>query len=377
VAVFWLVLFAAGMWGMRKRKDLCWTLLTVFFLSAIQPIFVSQTRSVWNPSFLPPLLTISFLSFFLLEVKYTRLRLWVWALSTSLAISLHFPIGALALAQLMYGIVFFRKNLFGMVVSLASALVFFNLPTLVFEMRHGFLITRNVLGGDWLGLSQFSRGENLWRLIDFSGGQNVWWANVGLFLILGITAWRKLRKEKDLLLKQTAFVFVVSAILTVVSGLAFHSHYAFGFATAWFFVLSRLPWKISASLLLGLAIIWLNPTQVAKYFAPARRSLEEINICLRQVCVSEKEPVFVSVQSGVSPFHVGYEYRYLMKKNGCEVRYIETDPESATKMAVVLDGSSYEHGKTTYNELTLFGDSKMVKTYDCGKGFGVVILSRP
>ena len=171
-------------------------------------------------------------------------------------------------------------------------------------------------------------------------------------------------------------IFLSSIVLTILSKLAFHSHYAFGFAVAMFFIISQLPSKILLLVLLLLEVIWINPNQTASYFAGARIPLSEMDSCMATVCQDENEPVFVSVQSGITPFHVGYEYRFLMKKNGCNVKSIETEPEMADKMAVVVDESTFELGRTSYHELTLFGSANEKKRVDCGNRLGVVILSK-
>jgi len=376
VAVFWIVSLLIGLWVLRKRPDLQWVSLIVFALSSIHPIFVSQTREVWNPSFLPPLITIGIISLYLLKEKFTYKRLWMFALSMSLAVSLHFPVGALAVACLIYVAIFFKEKRFLVLIALIMAILFFNLPTIAFEVRHDFLITKSTLSGNWIGTEQFTRIDNLNMLIKFSGGLSGWWANVLLFLGLGFFAIQKMLLKNDSLTKMVGLLMILFVAITIASKMAFHSHYAFGFAVLLFFLISQLPTKIFLSVLLLLEIVWLNPSQTDKYFSPARRPIEEMSNCFEKICSSEADPLFVSVQSGVSPFHVGYEFRYLMKKAGCQVRYIEREPTAATKMAVVVDSSSYEHRKTGFEELTIFGDSEVSAQYTCSKDFGVVVLKR-
>ena len=73
VAVFWIIMFVAILWALRNRAELQRVALVVLFLSAIHPLFVEQTRMVWNPSFLPPLLATSLIAFFLLIEKYGKI----------------------------------------------------------------------------------------------------------------------------------------------------------------------------------------------------------------------------------------------------------------------------------------------------------------
>lgn len=375
VAVFWIVSLIAGLWCLRKRTDLQWVILIVFALSAIHPIFVAQTRSVWNPSFLPPLITTGLIAVYLLKEKFTVTRMWIFGLSMSLSVSLHFPVGALAVASLMYLGIYRNDKWLRIFMAFVLGMLFFNLPTLVFELRHGFLLTKSTLAGHWLGTEQFTRMENLYRSVDFSGGLGVWWANLVFFVSLTLFGLKKVIKEKTSIGAMAVILLAVTLILTIASKMAFHSHYIYAFAILLFVIFSQLPTKLLLPALLVLEIIWLNPVQTNKYFTPARRSLEEMETCMRRVCETVKEPIYVSVQSGHSPFHVGYEYRYLLKKSGCEVKYIESQPGEAKKMALVLDGSDYEPGKTSFNELTLFGSATKSARYECGQSLGVIILS--
>ena len=375
VAFFWIASLLWGLWALRNRQELQKVVLIVFTLAAIFPLFVTQTRSVWNPSFLPPLITIAIISLFLMEEKYTGKRLLVFSTSTALAVSLHFPVATFALAGLMYAFVFFRKYRLMIALSLISSLIIFNLPTLAFETRHGFMITRSMLEGHWLGTAQYTRIENLDLLVKYVGGVGVWWANILILVGSGTYAVTETLRRGKSLMRVVSLMFFISLTLTILSGMAFHSHYAYGFVVTIFLIVSQLPPRLLLPTLFTLGVIWLNPTQISDYFKPARRSMSEMNKCFQMICKTEKEPIFVSVQSEFHPFHVGYEYRYLMKRNGCDVRSIETEPNSASTMAVVLDGSEYEQDKTSFNELTLFGKSYISHRYDCGNHFRVVILS--
>jgi len=376
VAIFWIVSLVAGLVILRKRPDLQWVCLIVFALSSIQPIFVSQTRAVWNPSFLPPLITAVFISILLLEEKFSLARMFVFTVSLAWAVSLHFPIGTIAVAGLFYVLFFFKKNRFLIALSFIFCLYLFNLPTLIFEIRHDFLISKSVLSGNWLGVAQYTRWENIKLMIGFTGSLGLWWANLAMLFGLGIFGLTKIKSKNVSLTKIVGFVFFVSLLLTIASKMAFHSHYIFGFVIALFILISQLPTKIFLPLFLVLEIIWLNPTQTNRYFTPARRTFEEMSSCMSKICSSEKTPVFVSVQSALNPFHVGYEYRYMMKQSGCQVKYIESQPDAARTMVVILDDSSYEPGETGFNELTLFGKSKVVSRYVCSKNFGAIVLQK-
>ena len=45
-------------------------------------------------------------------------------------------------------------------------------------------------------------------------------------------------------------------------------------------------------------------------------------------------------------------------------------------MAVVLDDDVYEHGRTSYYELTLFGESKEKERFRCNDTLEIVLLEK-
>ncbi len=124
-----------------------------------------------------------------------------------------------------------------------------------------------------------------------------------------------------------------------------------------------------------LIFIWLQPAQIKSYFQPAARTYQQLETCFEKVCAQQKQPIFVSVQAQ-HKYHNGPEFRYLMIKHGCQVKHIETEANQAEQMAVVVDQSQYTHGKTSYDELSLFGQAKEEKVYHCPGDVQVHILSR-
>ena len=118
------------------------------------------------------------------------------------------------------------------------------------------------------------------------------------------------------------------------------------------------------------------PTRLPLYWPPAPRSLTETQACAQQICQTIKVPLFVSVQANNHAYHNGMEYQYLLRAAGCNMQDIVTQPDQAQHMVVVVDNSTYEHGKTAYNELTLFGPSTVQETISCTPKLQAVILKR-
>jgi len=69
-------------------------------------------------------------------------------------------------------------------------------------------------------------------------------------------------------------------------------------------------------------------------------------------------------------------FNFFFSKQGCEVKDITHQPQWADTFALVVDNYSYEHNKTSFNELTLFGPSSIRNKYSCDGNLEVYILER-
>ncbi len=375
LAVFWLMFFWMGLWILRKDK-----LLTVWMFSFgmlfVYPLIVEQSRSVWNPSFGPPLLIGSLVSLYLYIQKQTRTRLLAFGLFSGLAVSLHFPIVVFPGAMIIYLFVFFRKLTVKPLTSFVAFMIWFNLPTLVFEIRHGFLITKSILNGGWLGTKQFTLLQNFDRFLDFVVMYDNQIFNVLrmiLFVAIALVVIRA--RDKKTFRYLCYFTFLVGVVLMMASKMAIHSHYILGVVAVIACFVGTESWRYRL-VFAFVGLIWVSPLTTTKYFVAAEMQVDKIEDCFQRICEREKEPMYVSVQSSKHNFHTGYEYRYLLKKNGCQVRNIDTQPDQAKLMSVILEDSNYYHGQTAFNELTLFGKSKEVGEYRCSEKLKLKLLTK-
>jgi len=354
VILFYLVFLVAGVFLLRKRPDLLKILAVVSFLIAIHPQFVLQHRFVWNPSFVAPLLITAFFSFHLLSKKPSPLLIFIFSMSIAAATALTYSVVPVLLAFLILAVIRIPKQAFRVFAYTVASFLFLNLPTIFFELRHNFILTKLLFGGERLAQSQNSLIEKLNRLFDF--------------LIFSITAavwygFRHYQKEGSSqtkrLFQDAGLLFVITSLVTLIVPFSIHAHFVFGFLSLGMIIIALLPHKVLIPLLLLFSAFWLRPEQLAGYFK----------------CQGSNEPMFVSLQAGFHPYHNGPEFRYLLRAAGCKIRDIEQEPKSARLMAVVVDASKYEHGKTRYYELDLFGKSKEIKVYQCLPNLEVHILS--
>lgn len=137
-------LFIGYRWGERygltKGK-----LLLLWFVIVLHPQLIAQTRTVWNPSLILPLL-IAVLLIQLQWVKYkaTNKELFVWSFLTMLSVGCSYSViptvGLMGIAALMS---LKRKGIW-LVVFLATAFIMVNIGTIGYELKYHFLLTKNL-----------------------------------------------------------------------------------------------------------------------------------------------------------------------------------------------------------------------------------------
>ncbi|KKT40332.1 hypothetical protein A3K29_02970 [Candidatus Collierbacteria bacterium RIFOXYB2_FULL_46_14] len=376
-AFIYISFFLGGLWFLRGNKKMQMALLGFFLLVTISPQYIIQSRFVWNPSFTTPLLATALISFYLLTQKFSQKLMIVFVATLAIAISFSYSMAPAFIGIFIFLVLFWKTNRLKTVLAEMLALIVVNLPTIAFELKHQFLLTSSL----------FTRGvtpqqaENISMTAKFSSLFGYGLAInrellIGAILILAaILLWYGRKKENPELNFFSKLLFL-TVLITFIVPLTIHSHYIFGFTTLLFLCIASLPRWPKILVLLVLSSFYLTPSRLSAYFKPAIRTYEQMTQCFDTVCKEIKEPIFESVQAGFHPYHNGPEHRVMMKQAGCQVKYIENEPSSASLMAVVLDNSTFELGKTSYNELTLFGKAKEIKRYNCQENFQVVVLEK-
>jgi len=155
-AAAYLVAFALGLYCLRQRPLWQKSLLLVFALLSIHPQFVLQQRFVWNPSFLPLFLIAAFYLFLELEQRFRAQKSWpaclvaAFALSLAAATALSYSALPAMAAFLLVALFLFRRRAWLLYLASIPALAVVNLPTLIFELRHNFLLTQMMLSREKL-----------------------------------------------------------------------------------------------------------------------------------------------------------------------------------------------------------------------------------
>lgn len=351
--------------------------LIVSLLIALQPQIIIQNRFIWNPSFLPLFISLALFVYPELISRLTPKRLHLFVIGLSLAISFNLSAIPLSLAALTYGAFFWRRQTLKVIGWFLFYLILWYTPVIFFELRHHFALSYLLIHGQRPGIQSLSLLNKATAMYMYLIGLpktlgGIFW----LIFAVGLYSNFKLRPKIYPPLQHYLVVFTLSVCLTLLMPSDILAHYIFGSLTSLFFVISAFSLPYALSLMALVSLYWLKPAALSNYFAPARRTVRETQMCYQVFCQKYPEPIYVSVQAGFQPYHNGPEHRYLMLESGCDVQKIENGSEKANLMAVVADDSAYEHGKTAYNELTLFGYSNVRDIITCQENLKIYVLEK-
>jgi hypothetical protein len=374
----YLSIYLIGLFIFKKNHQITNIINLCFFLVCIHPQYIIQNRFVWNPSLVTPLIFISIFSFYSLLNQYSKIKLWVFSLSLACAISLSYSTIPIFLALFIYWLLFNRKKFFPIFLSFISSLVILNFPTIIFEIRHNFLLSKNVFIKkltDATGTSIINKFSNLSNFTINLPIPSVNFYLLILFILLSIIIFLKNYHNRQLQFF-ISFLFFSTLIFYFILPVPIHSHYIFPLTSTLFLLIANLAFLYKTIIILMLTWIYLSPLNLISHFKNASRTVLQMNTCYQKICQEIKEPLFVSTQSNFHPFHNGPEHRYLLKKNNCQILNIEDDAKQTNKMAVIVDGGDFDINKTKYYELDLFGPAKIKTSFQCQSNLTVHILEK-
>ncbi len=390
----YLVVFGWLFYWYRKNSIYQWRLLALFFLVAIHPQFVLQQRLVWNPSLIAPFLILSFWGWFEYQLKPKKIWLLVMMFSLATAASLNYSILPTVLAFIL---VFSWQQRISLKLFLTTLLygifsaIVLNLPTLAFEIRHNFLLTRSfsnqeVLQQDHSLVNKFLMLTTNVIWPKYFNNLSIWlFIFIVLFLVVIFLKNKNYFKSNQIQTNSFIFsflVFICSVVLLLVTPLTMHEHYMFGVLSFLLIALATLPKKYLWLTLFISSWFYLQPNYFLRYQSQAPHSAEEKISCLQNFCNQRinqgfaKQNIFVNTQSA-SHNHQALEYVFLLKEFGC--RAIDTQQFNATpvaEMLVVADRATFENGKTSYYELSQFGEATEVSILDCKENLKLHYLTK-
>lgn len=372
-----------------------WRLPLVLLVAALMtsPVIASQSRSVWNPSFLiPPLVTAFFL--FLRSASPTPTfprsgrvvdtdALLSGAL-LALTSSLHFSAIPVALAYVAGAVLALRQRALWWLSGFIGGLLVCFSPMIAFELKHQFQITNRVLATvreGAIGTRDADPGSNLHFLSSAPTGA----IPLSLFTAAFVFFFAALLlNKKHSSVKRTApapLVFaagglLVTLILSSVFPLRMEVHYAFGVLFFLFAGIAFLPKPINGVFIAFLVVGWGASTFGSLPRQQALRTVSAFDACMQSVREKISEPVSVTVQSGLHQYHEGQEFRYGLYRHGADVKNIAPGTAQARSMVVFTEYATYTHGKDSWYELSLFGPSRVRETGQCSPTLGWTILQK-
>lgn len=384
-AVFYISSFILALYFLRKHQLWRNSLLLVFFLISIHPQYVIQNRFVWNPSFVSPPLLISFYAFLALREKYLKKHYldktlsWVFTFALALALGFSYSVFPAFLAFLIIALIVFKKNFWSLSFKTAVSLFLVNLPTIVFELRHNFLLTNMLFTREKMPQPAnylLAKIEALNRYV--FNLPNLYYLIFFILIVLLFVYFLKKQKKFTFELLFSLSMFLLTLFITLISPIAVQAHYIFAITVFLFLLLSfsLLNNRLMLFIFLFLSIFCLKPAQLKSYFAPAYRSVRDSIDCAAKFCQKYQEPLFVAVQSNHHPYHNAMEWQYLLLSNDCQLKDLTTESNEAEYMAVVLDDGQYEHNQTAFNELTIFGPSEELESFTCQEKLEIIVLKK-
>ncbi|OGJ37685.1 MAG: hypothetical protein A2383_02185 [Candidatus Pacebacteria bacterium RIFOXYB1_FULL_39_46] len=376
-----------GAFVIFKNKKHWQPVAALLFLIAIHPQFVIQHRYVWNPSLVTPFLLIGFWGWW----RYRSRADWRWlllmAFSWFAATGLNFSLTPTVLVMILLFFWEQRKNwrVIGQFILLSIlANLIIHAPTIIFEFRHDFLLTRNLPTQELLQQETlFSR--KVTELIShvflpersMRGGMQLSWVIAAVFIFC---VWRFKALRHSWVLIRSLQIAILTALLMLLTPFRMHEHYVFGSLTFLLVALARLPKQILFIVLIGLSILYLRPFYFQFYAKPAPHLIAEQKSCIQQTCEIIKlhglEPIFVNTHSS-SHNHQAREYIFWLKNFGCQA--IDTQQFNATPtnyMVVVSDRAEFENGKTGYYELSQFGEAVELEQISCKENLKIHLLKK-
>ncbi len=373
-AFLYLLSYAVCLYLTKSQKTLRRAVHLVFLLMVFHPQFILQSRYVWNPSLLPPIVFMSLILFFISTNSSKKMYVFYSIILAIVAASIHYSAIPLLLAYFI--VIFFthRKQWVKSVIVGLVSFIMFNLTTMVQLMKR-LVATGVVFYSNQVFQVGSSFSKKMSDFVSYGLGlsQNI----IGTFFvaILCVVLFFSIKQTKNKNLRYGFLIFLITFVTTFFSPFNLQAHYIFVLATVLFLCIGLLNWKMSVPIIIFLLIFYASTQNFLSYFRQAPRTYGQMNSCFKEFCQQFKEPVFVSTQSNLYPYHFGPEHRYLMLKNNCQMKEIEHDQKAADYMALVLDSGNYSD-KTSFYELDLFGKHKIVKTVMCQRNFGIVLLKK-
>lgn len=378
LTILYLGSFLVGVYIFRNNTKVLILLGILILLITLHPQFIEQHRHPWNPTFTVPFLLVSMYMVLKKNLEYRGGR-WLFAGGIAFALGCSYSVFPTALTLAVYVIWSKKASIRQLLFPFFGTHFLIFLPLLLVELRSQFMMTKRMILEIQLHEigSRVNYGDKVRALFAYLVGTNINnWLTIGIvFGVLAVSIFLCLRAKGE---KRNSYhlffsaLFGLSFLLTILSPFRLEPHYIFGVLLLFLLTVASMKRFLLIPLVLFIFSIWI-PQLNKQLFQVPHRTIASLDSCAKAVCAKQKDPLYVSVQAWHS-YHYAPDYMFFFNKHGCFARDVTQDPGVAIKMAVVSDNSSYEHGKTAFNELTLFGPATLEDTYQCEGNIVVNIL---
>lgn len=377
LVLFALSILALTLWRLKRYRDLQWAALIVFFVLAIQPQAIWQNRFIWNPSFVPFMLLLSYGLFFKLMRDWNRFDLGLCVTGLAFAVGFNYSAAPLALIIWVLLLIFQRQHWKSIVLWSFGAGLLVIAPMLFFELKHGFVLSKLLIVGQSTPQDAIRLGQKVHLLNKFllptSYGLSPQLLLVFFSVVVGVAlSWKKKVSQELVIAVSVALLMLGTTLLLPIN---IEKHYIFGLLISFGVLIAFMP-KLTRLLILGLlALIWLSPQLLQPQYVRAVRTVGEMQQCYQQFCSQFREAAYVSSENGILVgYHNAPDHRFFLKEAGCEVRDIEKEQTSANYMLVIGDQARFDPIKSAYRELTLFGTYQLIQTHQCQPGLDINLI---
>lgn len=415
------VLTVALIWFMAREFFGKIPALMIGGLYATSPLIVELSHRAWNPNTQPFFILLTIFFFYKLFQARREKFLIFASLALGYAINLHYS--ALALVPIwLFAFVwsFLKLKKKGLTLVSLLVLILFALPLLFFDLRHDFMLTKNIysyffagnrvslspkaffepmvasvyqlfvalLSGSFIKQAQvpFEFWGKLGSVLTFAPVsiiahkpllvQYQWWGIVVLAAIIGSVIWLYFRKSKVLTLNLLIAIVLISALVSrFYTGKFYFFYYIFLYPLPFlflglvFWVLWQKGWGKLLTALIFMGMFYFNLSHVLVFEKPERTIVDIRKIS--QVIAADVEATksFNIAANYKNPDrwdHNAVDYRYFIEANFGK-RALDWQPEDYEKaeiLYVVAEGGLSDPVKTQIMEIYKFRPKKILKTWE-------------
>ena len=360
--------------------------LVVGFFYTLSYSAIKISHALWNPNFLP-VLTLIILYFLIEAVQGKKVSKLVSGLITA-GFGLQFHYGfALIIPAILWvtrKLAFIRHYRRGLVLAVLAIFAMF-LPLLVFELRHGFVMSQTFIlyqsTGRGGSITDFFNNlilaqpfRHLFAMLFTTNLRPILAWLVLVFLLFGYLRLKKISENEKIIWQ----FFFITLFLFMLAPLTVHQYYLNPLLPVAFLLFGSLLARlqkpyfflvVTALVILFFTVLVKSDTwQTSSRNRSAQQSVSQI--------IASDFPInnqFNIVNFGHRPFHSAWEYRFLVRNLG--FKSLGADQYNrASVLYLISEGPMETPLKAQSYETSQFGPDKVEKTWKLENGWQVFKL---